>query len=137
MKPKFDVLCAYIEEKGYSLEPGKFYDYYESKDWKANGKDIINWKALVDTWAKNKSRNEEKTEEEKGKEEEFEMADYSFYHWALFSDIYSEYYAIDPSAGFDIPKVFMDTYSKNYIKKNRTFIYRNREVKVNLERELY
>ena len=62
MKPKFDVLWAYFEEKGYSLEPGKFYDYYEAKDWKANGKDIINWKALVDTWAKNKSINEKKTE---------------------------------------------------------------------------
>lgn len=131
MKPEFDELCSYIKEKGYSLKPEKIYDYYQSKGWKANGKDILNWKTLVDTWARNKSSAEEKREEKK------EEHDYSFFHLALFSDIYSEYYGIDSSAGYDIPKVFMDTYSKNYIEGNRKFIYKDKEVNVNLEREIY
>ena len=71
MKPTFDELRTYIALKGYSVSPKRFFEHYDARSWKANGEDVRNWKALVDTWEKkgdmfpDVEEDEEETEEKR------------------------------------------------------------------------
>lgn len=50
--PTIEEIKAYIEEKGYKVNPYRFYDYYESGGWKTKaGKYMVgNWKQYVVSW---------------------------------------------------------------------------------------
>lgn len=50
--PTIEEVIAYIKEKGYKVDPYKFYDYYEAGDWKTKaGKYMAgNWKQYVVSW---------------------------------------------------------------------------------------
>lgn len=50
--PTIEEIKAYIEEKGYKVNPYRFYDYYESGGWKTKaGKYMAgNWKQYVVSW---------------------------------------------------------------------------------------
>ena len=52
--PPRDEVKAYCESLGVSFE--KFYSHYANVGWIANGYPIANWKALVETWSKRKSK---------------------------------------------------------------------------------
>ena len=49
--PSFEEIQAYVNERGYGMDPAAFFDYYSSTGWrKTNGQPIIDWKAAVRTW---------------------------------------------------------------------------------------
>ena len=50
-KPTILEIAEYIKEKKYSVDPDKFYNYYESNGWKVGKNPMKNWKAaLSGTW---------------------------------------------------------------------------------------
>ena len=56
VKPTLEEVRKYCEERNNNVDYEKFYDYYESNDWKdKNGNQVINWKMkLIANW-ENKS----------------------------------------------------------------------------------
>lgn len=50
-KPTVEEVRAYCREIGSSVDPQRFFDYYESQKWKkSNGLPVADWKACVRTW---------------------------------------------------------------------------------------
>ena len=57
IKPTEEEVKEYCKEKGYSINPERFINYYESIGWFVGKKKMVNWKASVRTWeSKNKER---------------------------------------------------------------------------------
>lgn len=51
IKPTLQEIEQCIKEKGYNIDAGSFYDYYEANGWvQGQGKPIKNWKAALSTW---------------------------------------------------------------------------------------
>ena len=51
VKPTVDEVREYCIEKGYTIDPQRFVDYYESNGWMIGGKSHVkDWKAAVRTW---------------------------------------------------------------------------------------
>ena len=48
--PTPEEVTAYINEKGYSVDPIKFWNFYESKGWYVGKNKMKSWKACVATW---------------------------------------------------------------------------------------
>lgn len=51
-KPTLDEVKAYCRERNNSVDPEKFYNYYESNGWKVGKNPMKNWKSAVITWEK-------------------------------------------------------------------------------------
>jgi len=49
--PSVDQVRQYIEDKGYSIDPQKFVDHYETSGWMRGSNKIKSWEACVRTWA--------------------------------------------------------------------------------------
>ena len=50
-KPTLQEIEDCIREKGYNVDAGAFFDYYEANGWKqAGGNPIQKWKAALSTW---------------------------------------------------------------------------------------
>ena len=51
IKPSLQEIEQCIKEKGYNIDAGAFYDYYEANGWvQGKEKPIKNWKAALSTW---------------------------------------------------------------------------------------
>lgn len=50
--PTTDEVRAYCREKGLSVDPERFCDYYASKGWKVGSTPMKDWKAAVRNWAR-------------------------------------------------------------------------------------
>lgn len=51
--PTVDEVAAYCHDRGNSVDPEAFWDYYESQGWKkANGRTLEKWRSAVHTWEK-------------------------------------------------------------------------------------
>lgn len=49
--PTVDEVRAYCQERGSSVDPEKFVDFYSANGWKqGRNKPIVDWKAAVRTW---------------------------------------------------------------------------------------
>lgn len=48
--PSLDDVKAYIQEKGYTVDAGRFVDYYTSKGWKVGTSPMKDWRAAVNGW---------------------------------------------------------------------------------------
>lgn len=48
--PSFSEVKEYIQERGYRVDPQKFWECYDSLNWKIDGKPIKNWRAVVRGW---------------------------------------------------------------------------------------
>ena len=57
--PTVEEVRAYCKERGNSIDPERFVDYYTARDWYFGKSRISDWKAAVRSW--------EKTEKEKEK----------------------------------------------------------------------
>lgn len=51
--PTLDEVKSYCLERRNSVNPSKFFDFYESKGWKVGVNQMKNWKAAVRTWEQN------------------------------------------------------------------------------------
>ncbi len=66
--PTVEEVRKYVAEKGLSIDPQRFVDYYEAGDWHdSKGKAVKNWKQRAITWDKHndKSPYHETTREER------------------------------------------------------------------------
>lgn len=52
-KPTIEEIEQYCKERGNSINPLKFYNYYESNGWKVGKNPMKNWKAAIITWEGN------------------------------------------------------------------------------------
>lgn len=58
--PTLEEVKAYIEERNNTVDPEKFFAYYEANGWKVGNSPMKNWKAAVMTWERNGKSNYEK-----------------------------------------------------------------------------
>ncbi len=63
--PSLEDVTAYINEKGYAVDPEAFIDFYTSKGWKIGKETMKDWKAAVRTWARRDNHTEQKKPEQK------------------------------------------------------------------------
>lgn len=53
--PTVSEVKAYCQERNNGINPEEFIDYYASQGWKkANGRPVVDWKACVRTWEKDR-----------------------------------------------------------------------------------
>lgn len=75
--PTLEEVEAYVHEKGYSIDPQYFIDYYEARDWhQNNGTPVTSWKGCCVTWQHNGYGNGRKSKKDTER-------DYSVYDDAL------------------------------------------------------
>ena len=53
IKPSVSEIEQYCKERNNSINPERFYDYYEANGWKIGKNTMKDWKAAVRTWEKN------------------------------------------------------------------------------------
>lgn len=49
-KPTTEEIRTYCQERNNSVDPDRFYDFYESKNWYVGKNKMKDWKACVRTW---------------------------------------------------------------------------------------
>jgi len=60
IKPTIEEIKIYCEERKNNIQPGKFFDYYESKGWMIGKNKMKDWKAAIRTWENNTEQTQEK-----------------------------------------------------------------------------
>lgn len=82
VKPTVDEIREYCLERGNSVDPDRFWDYYESKGWVVGKAPMKDWKATVRTWERSEAKekpNTKKPVRKKGSfREEVETAERMF-----------------------------------------------------------
>ncbi len=53
VKPSIEEIKAYCLERKNSVDPERFWNYYESNGWRVGKNAMKSWKAAVHTWEKN------------------------------------------------------------------------------------
>jgi len=61
--PKLEWIQEYCRERGNSVDPEKFFDFYESKGWMVGKNKMKDWQSSVRTWERN-SPNQKKQDED-------------------------------------------------------------------------
>jgi hypothetical protein len=56
--PSVEEITAYCQERGNNVDPQKFFDHYQARDWKPKGytRQMTDWKAAVRTWEPSKTQ---------------------------------------------------------------------------------
>lgn len=57
-KPTVEEIEAYCTERKNSVDPNRFYDYYESNGWRVGKNKMEDWKSAVRTWETNQYGNQ-------------------------------------------------------------------------------
>ena len=58
MNPTLTDVKNYCSEKDSGVDPERFFEYYDTRDWTTGGEPIRNWKALFDAWDKTTPKKE-------------------------------------------------------------------------------
>ena len=53
VKPELEEIESYCKERGNSISPSHFFDYYESKGWMIGKNKMKCWKSAIRTWERN------------------------------------------------------------------------------------
>lgn len=53
IKPTISEISSYCQERGNSVDPNRFFDFYESKGWMIGKNKVKDWRACVRTWERN------------------------------------------------------------------------------------
>lgn len=75
--PSVEEVRTYCMERGNSVDPERFVDYYTSNGWMAGRNKMKDWKAAVRTW-ENNGFNTKRTEGSNGRTEEDRNAGYTW-----------------------------------------------------------
>lgn len=59
--PTLENVIGYCQEKGLSLDAGRFIDFYESKGWMVGKNKMKDWKAAARNWARQDTEKPKKT----------------------------------------------------------------------------
>ena len=59
--PTIDEIRAYCEERGNTINPERFFDYYESNGWKVKNNKMKDWRAAIRYWETNERNNKSGT----------------------------------------------------------------------------
>ncbi len=51
--PIYDEVAMYVKERGYQMDASEFFDFYEERGWKANGRPMKDWRKCCDMWERN------------------------------------------------------------------------------------
>ncbi len=54
--PTLEEVTAYCRERGNSIDPERFLDYYEARGWMIGKTKMKDWKAAVRTWEKRETK---------------------------------------------------------------------------------
>ena len=88
-KPTVDDVKTYCEEKGYTIDPEQFIDFYESKNWMIGKNKMCDWKAAIRTWVRSdKNKSKSFSAQKVNKFNNFEQRKYNF------SDLEKEAYGV-------------------------------------------
>lgn len=60
VKPSIDEVKAYCAERGNSVDPQRFCDYYDSNGWKVGKNPMKDWRAAVRSWEKSSVKEADK-----------------------------------------------------------------------------
>ena len=55
IKPTVEEVKAYCDERKNGINPADFVDFYESKGWMVGKNKMVDWKATVRTWERNRT----------------------------------------------------------------------------------
>lgn len=55
VKPTVDEIREYCEERGNTIDPEQFFDFYESKGWVVGKSPMKDWKSCVRTWERERA----------------------------------------------------------------------------------
>ena len=55
-KPTLQEIADYCKARNNKVDPGAFYDFYESKGWKVGSSPMKNWQAAVRTWERTENK---------------------------------------------------------------------------------
>ena len=62
--PTLEEVQAYVKERNSSVDPKRFFEYYETGGWKdAKGQSVKNWKQKLITWEKKDTSPKRKTQD--------------------------------------------------------------------------
>lgn len=64
-KPTLEEVKEYCLERGNSINPEQFIDFYESNGWKVGKNSMKDWKACVRTWERNRKGEHKETRYER------------------------------------------------------------------------
>lgn len=68
--PTFEEIEAYCKERNNNVDPKRFFDYYESSNWKdQSGKPVKSWKQkMIAVWEKDNGRNDNNAKNDRPEE---------------------------------------------------------------------
>lgn len=79
-KPTIEEIRNYCQERNNNVDPDRFYDFYESKNWYVGKNKMKDWKACVRTWEQRNKEdklpswfNKEPKKEERTEDEERQL----------------------------------------------------------------
>lgn len=72
-KPSLEEIRLYCQERNNSIEPEKFFDFYESNGWLVGKSPMKDWKAAVRTWEHRKQETTRTTFSPRQKKSVFEQ----------------------------------------------------------------
>ena len=59
--PTVEQIRQYCDERGNSIDPERFFDFYEAKGWMIGKNKMKNWKAAVRTWESHNNARQERS----------------------------------------------------------------------------
>lgn len=62
--PTLKEITAYVSENGFSVDPERFLDYYQSNGWKVGKVPMKDWKATVRNWSRKDKEKQPEPEED-------------------------------------------------------------------------
>ena len=74
--PTVDEVRAYVNEKGYAINPEAFVDFYTSKGWMIGSNKMKDWRACVRTWVR-KDKTRGRSDRQEQKESKYSSLDFS------------------------------------------------------------
>lgn len=65
IKPEIEECQKYAISMGYTIDVGKFYDYYEARGWRTTAGPMTDWKAAMRYWTSNAKNGQPPKDREK------------------------------------------------------------------------
>lgn len=62
-RPSFEDVAAYCKERGNTVDPQRFVDYYTANGWRVGKQPMKDWKAAVRTWEGREKKSASRIEE--------------------------------------------------------------------------